>query len=241
MRSIIKMLGLAFMATLAFSMVGALGAGSASALLFLVAGGASSETFTVQTLGAEQKLETPKNSVKCTSVEGSGTILNKTDVVDKASFTFHKCSSTFSGECTSAGQTTKGLIKTLALDGLLVTLLGTTEHKYGIVMLPEKSTDDAEFTCTNGLVTTKTVVKGSVVGEFKETQAESETSKTAAKIAFEKGTNAGEAKIKDYETLQGVKAAKLESTIENIESNVESNEQAEGDITTTNGITLCHK
>jgi hypothetical protein len=238
MRSIIKMLGLAFMATLAFSVVGALGAGSASALLFLVAGDAASETYTVENLGKPTLETSSKRTVTCESVDGGGTILNKTDVVEKASFTFHKCTSSFAGECTS-GTEPKGLIKTLALDGLLVTLLN---GKYGILTLPEKSTDEAEFTC-KGLLTVTTVVTGNVVGEFTETKAESEVSKTAAKVVFAKGANAGEQAIKDYWTLEGIKAAKLESTLSGgiNEGPLESNEQAEGDVKTTNGITLLHK
>jgi len=236
MRSI-KVLGLAFVALLALSVVGV---GSASALLFLVTG-ASSETFNVNNLNTSAKpatLETAgKNTVTCPSVLGKGTILNKTDVAEKILFTFHGCTDSLGSSCQSSGEPS-GLITTLDLDGLLITTLG---GKYGIVVLAEKG-NLAEFTCGSGIVEVKIVVTGTVVGEFTETKAESELEKTSSQMQFAAGTKAGEPAIKDYWTLEGIKAAKLESTITGaINEKAESNEAALGDVVTTNGVKLCHK
>lgn len=234
MRSIVKMLGLAFFATLAFSAVGAIGAGSASALLFLTSG-ASEETSTTVNLNTETSpatLEAENGlSVKCPSVLGSGTILNKTDRIDKLLFTFHKCTAGILGACTSSGEQT-GLIKTLELDALLITLLN---GHYGLLILAEKG-NQAEFVC--GGVTIE--VKGTVAGEFTATAAEAEAGATEMNLVFKKGAKAGESAIKDYWTLEGVREAKMESkglgsTFE------ESNEQANGDAKTANIVKFCHK
>jgi hypothetical protein len=236
MRSI-KVLGLAFIAALALS---AVGAGSASALLFLVKGGAASESFTVKNLNSSAKpatLETAgKNTVTCNSVLGKGTILNKTDVAQKILFTFHECTDSLGSSCQSANEPS-GLITTLDLDGLLIT---TLNDKYGVVVLAEKG-NLAEFTCGSGLFEVKIAVSGTVAGEFTETLAESQTEKTVAQQEFKKGTNAGEPFIKDYWTLEGIKTAKLTSTITGaINETAESNESALGDVITVNGVTLCH-
>ncbi len=239
---LIKLLGLAFMATLAFSAIGALGAGSASALLFLTSGGAST-TFTVLNLNTSTKpavLETKGGQkVECEGVVGSGTILNKTDLSHKIVFTFHKCKASFGSTCSSAGEPS-GLIKTLSLRGLLVTLLN---GKYGIETVSEKGTtgDLAEFKCSGLIGEVTTVVTGSVVGEFTETKAESEVLKKEAKVEFAKGVNAGEAKIKDYWTLEGVVSATLTSKLSGaVVETAESNEQAVGDVSPAVEVKFCH-
>jgi hypothetical protein len=236
MRSIIKMLGLAFFATLAFSAVGALGAGSASALLFLTQ--STKELFTVKSL-TTAKLETALNAVECATVLGHGLILNKTDIAHTILLTFHECKvagTTAACTGTSNANEPSGLITTLELDALLVTLLPSTADKYGLKVLAEKG-NLAEFKCAT-VPETNVTVKGSVVGEFAETLTESETAKAEAKLVFAKGANAGEAKIKDYETLNGVGAAKLESSFTGIFE--ESNQQGTGDVIPLHPVTLCH-
>lgn len=232
---IMKMAMAAVFAVLAFSAIGALGASSASALLFLTSTG-TSESYTVKSL-SKPLLETKGGQkVECESVAGSGTILNKTDRVDKVLFTFHKCKA-FAElvPCKSSGEPAE-LIKTLDLSGLLVTLLN---GKYGILIQGEGSKHLASFSCG---VTENVVVEGSVVGEFTESKAESETFKTVAQVEFKKGAGAGEPAIKDYETLKGLGTPNLETTITGVikETKAESSEQALGDVLTTNTVKFCH-
>ncbi len=230
MRSIIKMLGLAFFATLAFSAVGALGASSASALLFLTESG-NELLFTIKGLGLAV-LETKNASkIDCKSTLGHGFIVNKSDSARKILLTFHECTSGALGACTSSGEPS-GLITTLEMDALLVTLLSPLD-KYGLKLLAEKG-NLADFNCGIAAVT----VKGTIVGEFEETLTESQTNKTEAKLVFEKGANPGEPFIKDYWTLQGVETAKLESTIAG--ATEEANEQALADILPNGGVKFCH-
>ncbi len=237
MRSIVKMLGLAFFATLAFSAIGALGAGSASALLFLTTNGVATELFTVLDLNGAGKpaiLETASgHTTECETVLAHGFILNKTDEVDKLLFTFHKCKA-FLSNCSSSGEPS-GLITTLELNALLVTLLN---GHYGILILGEKTKHLATYTCG----TEKVVVEGTVVGEFTETKAESEAFKAEAKVEFKKGANPGEPAITSYWTLQGTAAPKLEATITGIinESKVGSSETAVGDVSPLKPVKFCH-
>lgn len=237
MRSI-RVLMLAFVAMLAFSVVGAIGAGSASALLFLTESG-KELLFTVK--GGEAKLESSSGlAVACKTVLGHGFIVHKSDEARKILLTFHECSS-LGQECLSTQSAEKaGLITTLEMDALLVTLLN---GKYGLKTLAEGSGKNlAEFTCGTGFLEAKIIVKGSVVGEFTETKAESEESyKKEAKVVFENNpAKAGEAKILDYWTLEGLRTAKLESN-SNGGAFTESNEQATGTITSDGGVKLCHK
>jgi hypothetical protein len=230
----IKALGLAFVAMLAFS---SLGVSSASALLFLTKN--PSELFLVLNLNSAGKpaiLETAgTNKVECTFVLGHGIILNKTDIAEKILFTFHGCKQALAGACNSPGEPS-GLITTLELDALLVTLLN---GKYGILVLPEVKGGNAAFFSCGGVI--NVVVKGTVAGEFTETKAESEVEKEEGKVVFEKGAKAGEQAIKDVWTLQGIVADKLESSITGLFSESgESNEQAEGDIRTPFKVKFCH-
>jgi hypothetical protein len=233
----IKVLGLALIAMLA---LGVVGAGSASALLFLVKGGAASESFTVKNLNNSAKpatLETAgKNTITCNSVLGKGTILNKTDMIEKILFTAHECTDSLGSSCQTAGEPS-GLVTSLDLRGLLIT---TLNDKYGIVLSAEKA-NHGEGTCGSGLFEVKIAVSGTIAGEFTETLAESQTEKTVAQIEFKKGANAGEPAIKDYWTLEGIRTSKLETTVTGaINETAESNESALGDVVTVNGVTLCH-
>ncbi len=238
MRSIIKMLGLAFFATLALSAMGALGAGSASALLFLTTN--AKESFTVKGLTIAELETKGKNTIECANVLGNGLILNKTDVAHSIFLIFHKCNikGLPSATCTSAGEPA-GLIKTLQLDALLVTLLPSTSDKYGLLLLAAKG-NLAEFKCAS-LPETNAEVKGTVVGEFTETLTESQTAKKEATLKFEKGANAGEPAITSYWTLQGTAAPKLESTLSGLANETsESNEKVTSDVVATNNVSFCH-
>lgn len=234
---ILKLLGLAFFATLALSAIGAFGAGSASALLFLTT--LNPELFTIKNVGPLVFETRGGNKVECEIVLGHGFVLNKTDITHLFLLTFHKCASTFAGPCTSPNQP-QGLITTLELDALLVTLLQSID-KYGLLLLA-KNGIIAEFTCSNALVTVKAVVSGSVVGEFEETLAESEAAKKEVKVKFAKGVNPGEPAIKSYWTLQGIAEPKLLITLSGaiIENDVESNMQVLLNIVFLHTVRFCH-
>jgi hypothetical protein len=232
MRSIIKMLGLAFFATLAFSAVGAIGAGSASALLFLTTTSNAEELFTVKGLGNAVLELATGTEVKCKVTSGHGFLLKSTNYAHKILLTFHECTSPL-GECNSAGEP-KGLIKTLELVALLVRLLEPLA-RYGLKVLAEKG-NLADFNC--GILNTSVVVKGAVVGEFEETLTQSRENNTERKLVFEKGSGAGVPFITDYWTLQGVGTAKLETSI-GAAAFRESNEQVLVDINTKFNGSFC--
>lgn len=230
---IIKLLGLALMVTLAFSAVGAIGAGSASALVFLTESGREL-LFTAKSL-TKPVLETANGSkVECVLLLGHGFILHNTDKAHKILLTFHGCKNVLLGECKSTNEPA-GLITTLELDALLVTLLPSID-KYGLKLLAEKG-NLAEFTC--GIGEAPVVVKGTVVGEFEETLKESETFKKERPLLFEKGVNPGEPAIKDYWTLEGVSTAKLEASINNAPFE-EANQQVLVDIRANGGVKFDH-
>lgn len=227
----IKVFVSAFVAMLVF---GAVGANSAAALLFLTH--SATELFLVLNLNTAAKpalLETAGgNKVECPSVLGDGLLLNKTDLAAKALLTLHKC--TFAGMiCTSAGEP-NGLITTLELDALLVTLL---DGKYGLVLLAEKG-NLAEFTC-GGVVSFS--VAGTVAGEYTEGKTESEVAKLESKLEFTKGAKAGEPGIKDYWTLEGIVDPKLTSTLTGLlNERSESNMQAVLEVVTHFSGFVCH-
>jgi hypothetical protein len=232
----IKMLGLAFVAMLAF---GVAGVGSASALLFLST--LASELFTVKTLNTASnpiKIETKgSNLFTCNSILGHGSILNKTDRADKILLTLHECKNAVDESCQSAGEPS-GLITTLDLDALLVT---TLSGHYAFLLLAEKG-NVAEFACSSGLAEEKIVATGNIAGEFTESKAESEMEKTERKLEFTKGTNAGEQAIKDYWTLEGVQTAKLEFTLSGpINEKAEATMMLVLDIVTPHPGKYCHK
>ncbi len=228
---IMKLLGLAFLATLAFSAVGTLGAGSAAALLFLTESG-KELLFTIKSLGNATFESASGSRFECKSVLGHGFIMHKTDSVRKILLTFHECGSGLT-QCTSSGEPS-GLIKTLELDALLVTLLSPLD-KYGLKLLAE-SGNLAEYTCGLGSVE----LRGSVVGEYEETLAESETFKKEVKLVFEKGVNSGEPRIRDYETLNGAGTAKLESKSGG-GAFEEMNLQMLLDLISDGNVKFCHK
>jgi hypothetical protein len=226
---ILKSLGLVFIVTLAF---GTMGAAPASALLFLTL--LSLELFTVEGL-TTVILATKAHEVLCENVRpvlGHGFLLNRTDIAEKILLTFHKCSTPLAA-CNSAGEP-KGLITTLELDALLVTLLKATADKYGLKLLAEKG-NIAEFTCGLENVT----VRGSVVGEFEETLAESEAQKASVKLLFSSNGHPGEPAIKDYETLTGVGTAQLIANFGVADE--EASLEMLVDVTPLHPVAFCHK
>ncbi len=233
MRSIIKMLGLAFFATLAFSAVGALSAASASALLFLTAN--AKESFTVNGLGLQLLLTLSNQGTICHNVLGSGLILNKTDFAHKILLTFHGCESPALGSCQSAGEP-NGLIKTLELHALLVT---TLSGLYAIVILSEKG-EAAEFSC--GIAKIK--VTGQIAGEFPE-KANLEKGTTEAKLTFErKAGEIGMPKITSWWTLEGTAGPnpQYEAEIKALTTETSpASQDGVADITTPFTLKLCHK
>jgi hypothetical protein len=194
MKSIIKMLGLAFFATLAFSAIGALGAGSASALLFLTLSGGEL-LFEIKSLLHFNKVEPPHptllssiGNVECELLLGRGAILHKTDEARKIRLEFHRCR--LQGTmfpCTTRGVTgeKEGLIITLLLKALLVTLLEVRgqETKYALKIESEEGAPHlATFECLGETI----VVQGSVVGDFEESLTQSQTLKKEAALLFGK-------------------------------------------------------
>jgi hypothetical protein len=221
MRSIIKMLGLAFFATLAFSAIGALGAGSASALLFLTLSpsGVKELLFEVKSLLHFNKVE-PRNptllsshgNVECELLLGRGAILNKTDEARKIRLEFHRCKvQNTTQPCTTEGVAGEksGLIITLLLDALLVTLLEVSgqETKYALKILSEEKPPHlATFNC--GPIVGTVIVQGSVVGDFEESLSQSQTHKEEAALLFGKFVS------QDFWTLKsGIGEAKLEANL----------------------------
>jgi hypothetical protein len=205
MKSIIRLLGTTVVATLVFSAIATLGAGSALALLFLTS--STKELFTMLGLTSLAKtavIETKTMRLECGVMLGHGLILNQTDIAQEISLTLHECDApTFS--CFSAGEP-KGLIKMSGLEGLLVSLL---DGKYGLKLSAEKG-NFAEYSC-GGL---PVVIKGSLIGEFTEGRVQAEEVKAGAKLEFGAGTNGGEPKIKDYGTLNGlITPARLELSL----------------------------
>jgi hypothetical protein len=213
----------------------AIGASPALALLFLVKN--SEELFLLLSLfGTGIIIETAsKNLVGCQAVLGDGLILNQTDVAEKILFTFHGCDAS-GGSCNSADEPA-GLITTLDLDALLVTLLS---GRYGFLLLAEKG-NMAEFECDGDLETE--TLKGTIIGEFPNDSIGKESETEEKKLIYTPGLKAGEQSIKDWWTLQGVKGPpKLEDTLSGLinESNVESDLQMQPDMRVPGGIELCH-
>jgi hypothetical protein len=205
MRSIIKLLGLAFIATLAFSAVGAIGAGSASALLFLTLSprGQTELLFELKSLTKPIFLSASGN-FECALLLGRGAILHKTDEARKILLQFHGCKlEGTSTTCTTAGEPA-GLITTLLLDALLVTLLEVPlqETKYALKLLSEvRPPHLATFSC--GIITV--ILRGSVVGDFEESLRQSQTHRKEAALLF------GRTVSQDFWTLKsGIGEAKLE-------------------------------
>ncbi len=226
-----KLLGPAFVVALAFSVFGA---GSASGLLFLTQ--LAKESLTTFNLGKVITETKGGNKIECESGLASGLILNKTGLAHNILVTGHKCSSAFAGECNSAGEP-KGLIKSLELEALLVTLLN---GKYGLDVLSEKGAL-VEYECKNGLINEKVRVTGNLVGEFTETKAESEVLKAEMKLVFAKGANAGEPAIKDYWTLGGLGTAKAIGELTGaINETSELGQQGEGDGRPLFAMKFCH-
>lgn len=239
----VKILWVLFVAALAFGLVGA---GSASALLFLT--GLAKELFTLANLNsfeAPAVLETAgKNKIECESILGHGSILEKTDQIEKMLFTFHGCvGRPLLGNCSSAGEPT-GLITTLELDALLVTLLpgSPTNGKFGILVLAEKGNQDnnlAFVSCSTGV---NFAVRGTVTGQFTETPQESELEKTESRIKFSSSGVPGEQSPKVVWTLQGLRTDRLESILTGIiGETAETSLTATADMKTPNGLRLCHK
>jgi hypothetical protein len=234
---IFKLLGLALMATLAFSVVGALGAGSASALLFLTESG-KLLLFTLKNLGLAILETLNGTKVECESLLGHGFIVHKTDIAEEILLTFHECKSAV-GSCTTAGEPT-GLIMTLLLSGLLVSLEKPTD-KYGLRISSEHGPNEhlATFTCGTPPLSVTVIVKGSVVGEFEETLAESETFKKESKVKFAKN-GVGMPAIPSYWTLEGLRTAKLEASTNGGTSFEEASQEVLVDIFSDGGVKLDH-
>lgn len=228
----LKLLGLAFMATLVFN---AFSTATASALEFLTKL-AGQELFTLLNLNSMATpvvIETKGFKLVCTSILGHGTILEFTDIAHKILYTLSGCEADFVGKCESAGQP-EGVIKTLELDTLLVTTLNT---KYGILVLAEKG-NIAEFKCfLTGAV--NLIVRGNVVGETPVTLAQSGQANEELNVVFQKGVNVGEPAIKDYWTLPEIKVPKLEMGPEGGKF-ASASLEAMLDMAPVHSIVLCH-
>lgn len=239
---IIKLLGLMFTAVLA---IVAASTTSASALLFVTTG-ASEESFEIKGLNTTSNPAILENSggtkIECPSILGKGIILNKTDKIDKLLFTYHGCKDSLGQSCLTLGEPS-GLITTLELDALLVTTLA---GNYAILVLGANSEKlVAHYECGVGsgpFFELKVLVLGSIAGEFKNPKTELETGIKETKIEFTKGAKAGEAGIKCYWTLEGIKEAKLDSVFSGaINETAELNELLVFDLLTTNVFKLEHK
>jgi hypothetical protein len=227
----IKLLGLALMATLAFSAIGAIGAGSASALRFLTESG-KLLLFTLESL-TKPLLSTAGGKVNCESLLGHGFVEHNTDRAHKILLTFHGCKLNEGSEVCKSTQSgePEGLITTLELDALLVTLLASLD-KYGLVILSEEHPPHlAKFVC--GILATLVTVLGSVVGEFEESLKESEENKKEKKVAFEHKLE------QTYWTLEGLQTAKLDANPFGVFE--PATQQVLVDIRADGGVRLCSK
>jgi hypothetical protein len=239
----IRLLGLAFFAVLAFSVVGAVGGATpASALLFLTLSG-KELLFEVKSLRhlnatpANPTLLSRNGNVECELLLGRGAILNKTDEARKIRLEFHRCNvQGFPAlRCTTEGVAGEkpGLIITLLLKALLVTLLEVRgqETKYALkIESEERAPHLATFFC-EGIGTV--VVQGSVVGDFEESLRQSQTPKEEAALLFGKFVS------QDYWTLRnGIGTAKLEA---NLGFGFEpAEEDALVDIRAEGKVSFCH-
>jgi hypothetical protein len=124
-----------------------------------------------------------------------------------------------------------------------VTLLN---GKFGLSILGEKAPLLAHFVCGAGLggfFERKVLLQGNVIGSFTQTNAELEKGVKEAKIEFNKGTKAGEALIKCYWTLEGIKAALMEAVITGagMETSEEASLSAVADLLAKLEVKLEHK
>jgi hypothetical protein len=123
---------------------------------FTVAGGAS--TFSAKPSG---------DTVRCTSVSGSGGVLNPANggaTTITVSLKFHGCvekNSGFEFICTTPGQPNGTIVPTANTVGHIVDLPGTTNGN-GVLLTDNKAT----FTCAG--VFARTTVTGNVIGESEE-------------------------------------------------------------------------
>ncbi len=173
----IRLLGLAFFATLVLSAVGALGAGSASAFhpLFLLLKG-TELSFTVSgrdpTLRGENLGAT--GTILCNKVEGSGAILAKSTLAHRVHLRFfEKCEQTVG---TNKATCKEPILPKLALAELgLLLLPGGHASDVALRLAPDDGT--TVFTtveCLNGNTTVEGEIVGEVIGPFNTEVASAE-------------------------------------------------------------------
>lgn len=150
------------MALVAMLLLGAIGAGPASAAEF-----AASPGFPVKFTGTGSVgfLETEAGrSVTCTEGQASGEVGSSTAA--KASVVFKGCHAEHLPllACTSSGRAS-GEIATKALKGTPVNV-DAGQEEVGILLQPESGSVLAEFTCSLGPVKETITVTGSVIGKI---------------------------------------------------------------------------
>jgi hypothetical protein len=184
MKRSIKVIGLVFVAVLAFSAVSVTSASAVELIKFSKTGnfeGGSSGTTHLETSNGEQ--------VECKKATTKGKITS--EIKGETLLEFQECKTTvfiFEGECTSAGST-KGKIH---IPDLLI-LLGSDESPAmnpAVLLKPESP---VVFTCEVAGQKATLTVKGSVICLVKNA-----ANKTEIELKCEKGANAGEQKDKKF-------------------------------------------
>ncbi len=190
-----------------------------------------------------------KNTVKCTSVEGEGTV-NAADRVEFPTVTFKGCNNETAGKCTNEGLAA-GEIRTKELS-LLLGLekpSGSSTFEPALLIGPLKG---VSFVCGSGLTEAKIKVTGCFVALI-NAEAESSTgwlgvgkegkvfeTEFKQKEGIQEGANAaGEMEFRDTPTSPIVKdrlLANIESLIE--KASLVSAEQGKGSLTFSEAVSI---